>query len=628
MSAARRGLAIAIGFALSAALAGAVSFGSASTRYFAPLAHATDLALTTAVGIGVGAAVAATFALGDRAVAARGPSARAFVRAALLTGLHAPIVVTSLGDFCDRRAHALAAYPLGGALRVVFVALALASPLVVTAAARALVAPRGAVSRRARRVRFGVLLVGFAAVVTALLNARWSREDHFEVHGAVVWLVALWLAEPVAAWLEGRPRSSRRARGAVAILVVAIVGVAAVPPSNRVRLLVFRAPTALGASVFAAVAWTTPPLPPSLVGADAADAPQAPRSVALVGADPIVLLLTIDSMRADALLDASNAAHLPHLSALAREGVLFTNARASSNETVRSLASVFASRLPSQLAWSRGGDGATYGDWPSDSSPRLASTLEAAGVSTSSIVSTGVLAADRGVAPGFGTEIVLARGRARALAPVVMAALLDRLDGIGDGAHLVFAHFADAHFPYAAPTRERAPRERWLAALEAVDEQVGRLRDALSTSPLASRVVLVVMGDHGEALGERGFTGRARTLHEEALRVPVVFVAPRAAPRADGAPIGLIDVAPTILELFGVVVPPSFEGRSLAPLIAGDAIELDRVLVAEGAHQRAFLRGSLKAIVDDRRKTLELFDLSIDPTEQSRFGVTTPASDR
>lgn len=589
-----------------------VSLTSASTRYVSPIAHLVDVALTTAVGVAVAIALAGARALVDRVR----PGSR-FLEVAVIAAVHAPVAVVALGDFCDRRAHALASYPLSTPLRALFVASVVVAPALTSTIARALVRPRGRIRRRARREAMGVLLALLVAALAATLNGRIARAERFEVHAAVVWCIGLWLAEVVDVKLARRSAPRRGPVILAALFGLLLVAVALVPPSSRVRSLVFRAPSALGGGVFASLFWSVPPLPGSI--ADALNDQAAPDSRTearpIVDGQPIVILVTIGSFRADALLDAHSAERLPNLSELAREGVVFTNAHASSNERVRVIASLFAGKLPSAMQFRRSGDGPTRGDWPDDTTPRLASLLEAAGVETTSILPTPSLGAARGVAAGFGDERLLAGARGRALAPAVMRELLAKLDDVGSGPRFLYAHFADALYPYAAPTRERAPRERWRAALGAIDEQWSALRAALATDRLRDRVVLLIAGDHGEDFGEHAFVGRSRNLYEEMLRVPIIVVAPHVTAHGDGALVGTLDLAPTILELFHVDVPAAWTGHSLVPLVLGRATESNHVLVAESANQRAFLLGDEKVIVDERSKSIASFDLVRDPSE-------------
>jgi arylsulfatase A-like enzyme len=117
-------------------------------------------------------------------------------------------------------------------------------------------------------------------------------------------------------------------------------------------------------------------------------------------------------------------------------------------------------------------------------------------------------------------------------------------------------------------------RRQAIAAYQAcvtfADAQVGVLLDALDRLDLWKDTVVVLAGDNGFHLGEHGGLFRKDTLFEEALRVPLVVAAPglghpRAAVRA---PVELVDLYPTLVELAGLPAVAGLDGRSLVPLLA------------------------------------------------------------
>lgn len=117
----------------------------------------------------------------------------------------------------------------------------------------------------------------------------------------------------------------------------------------------------------------------------------------------------------------------------------------------------------------------------------------------------------------------------------------------------------------------REALQAYRASVSFVDAQVGIVLAALEQLGLADDTVVVVTSDHGYHLGEHGLWQK-QSLFEESARVPLVIAAPggRAAAVARQA-VELIDLAPTLCELCGVPQPAGFEGRSLAPLVTGDA---------------------------------------------------------
>ncbi|MCP4640029.1 MAG: sulfatase-like hydrolase/transferase [bacterium] len=113
---------------------------------------------------------------------------------------------------------------------------------------------------------------------------------------------------------------------------------------------------------------------------------------------------------------------------------------------------------------------------------------------------------------------------------------------------------------------------KYLRALLAVDESLGRVLDALEASGELDNTCVVFSSDNGFFLGEHG-RGDKRLMYEESLRIPIlVRYPPLARPGAVVKPMALnIDVAPTLLDVAGVRAPKTMQGESLLPLLKGNA---------------------------------------------------------
>jgi arylsulfatase A-like enzyme len=124
----------------------------------------------------------------------------------------------------------------------------------------------------------------------------------------------------------------------------------------------------------------------------------------------------------------------------------------------------------------------------------------------------------------------------------------------------------------ADPAFRRQAIAAYQACVSFADAQVGVVLDALDRHDRWKDTVVVLVGDNGFHLGEHGGLLRKDTLFEEALRVPLVIAAPGLrAGTVVQAPVELVDVYPTLVELAGLAPPPGLDGRSLAaPLLAGE----------------------------------------------------------
>jgi arylsulfatase A-like enzyme len=251
--------------------------------------------------------------------------------------------------------------------------------------------------------------------------------------------------------------------------------------------------------------------------------------------------------------------------------------------------------------------------------------LTANGVSTLTSVSINFLADDFGVVRGFGEQKIVCVGRSHAAGKAVIDPLVERLKRAGPEPLFLYAHLTEPHAPYDRGKSRGTERERYLAEIAVADAQVARVWTVLRQR-FADRGVLIVSADHGEAFGEHATFQHTKTLYEELVRVPLLVRGPGVIPRAIDERVSLVDLGPTILDLFGVATPAAFEGQSLVPLLLGRTISLERPLILEGRLRRAmYAPGDLKVIEDDRRKTVEVYDLARDPGELTNLFDRDPA---
>jgi hypothetical protein len=187
---------------------------------------------------------------------------------------------------------------------------------------------------------------------------------------------------------------------------------------------------------------------------------------------------------------------------------------------------------------------------------------------------------------------------------------------------------------------------RYDAALRSVDEAFGRLVDGLAQRHLLDETTFLVTSDHGEELFERGggagvipyFGHTLPYLYEEGIRVPLLARIPWRPELAGkiSTNVSLLDVAPTILDAFGLPVPGSFEGRPLevdrppaAPALPvySDAPKYDALAVRLGPHKMIARPDYPPVSWEDGRPLppappRECFDLAADPAERHPLDCT------
>jgi arylsulfatase A-like enzyme len=162
----------------------------------------------------------------------------------------------------------------------------------------------------------------------------------------------------------------------------------------------------------------------------------------------------------------------------------------------------------------------------------------------------------------------------------------------------------------------------YYAMVSAVDHEIGRVLDAVDASADASNTYILFAGDNGLALGQHGLMGK-QNLYDHSLRVPMIVAGPGVPQNArQSALCYIMDLAPTILDLAGLGVPPEMEARSLKGFCTGQSQEWrSHVFAAYRNFQRGVRTERWKLIeynVNGQRTT-QLFDLKRDPWEQKNL---------
>lgn len=343
-----------------------------------------------------------------------------------------------------------------------------------------------------------------------------------------------------------------------------------------------------------------------------------------------LVLVTLDTARADHVgAYGSTTVETPALDRLAREGVLFEQTLTSAPLTLPAHASILTGRFPPEHGVRDNG-----GFFLAPEQTTLAELLGAGGFTTGGFVAAYVLDGKWGIGQGFETyfdDFDVSGSRGRSLGEIqrpaneVVDKALPWFETVKDRRFFAWLHFYDPHTPYDPPEPFRTTYEGhpYRGEMAFTDSQVGRVVDHLESMGLLDRTIVVVIGDHGESLGEHGEDAHGFFVYEAATRVPFIIRAPfeRTRGRRVTDPVRTVDVVPTALDLLGLPAVPPMSGRSLAPLMAGDVVELGLEGYAEAMYPlhhygwsdlRALRSGRFK-VIDAPRP--ELYDLDSDPKE-------------
>lgn len=346
---------------------------------------------------------------------------------------------------------------------------------------------------------------------------------------------------------------------------------------------------------------------------------------------PNVLVVTVDTLRPDALGWVAGTGATPHIDRLAAEGLAFPAAVAPAPLTLPAHVSLFTGLGPPRHGVRDNGQVLSAGP------PLLAEVLADAGYATAAFVSGYPLARPFGLARGFEHyDDRLSEGEGQWLerrAPATVAAALAWLSAAPEPWH-VWIHFYDPHLPYEPPAELAGdgPRGAYDGEVAAVDRAIGILRARLPAS--GREVVTLFAGDHGESLGEHGEASHGFFVYDSTLRVPVVFHAPgRVEPGRSAAPIRLVDLTPTLLALLGLPVPRDLDGVSLAPTLAGEAQAVEPAYFETYQPWRSYGWAPLRGVLAGGWKWIaaprpELYDLSVDPAESTNLYAERPQQGR
>lgn len=339
-----------------------------------------------------------------------------------------------------------------------------------------------------------------------------------------------------------------------------------------------------------------------------------------------VVLITIDTLRADRVGAYGGPAKTPAIDGLAREGARFDRAYATAPITLTSHASLMTGRYPP------GHGGRHNGMRVSLEPATLAETFARAGFSTGAFVAAFPLDRRFGLIKGFQhyDDRMPRDGRGRVAnerpGRLVVDEALAWVANRRAERLFMWVHLFEPHAPYGRPGTGGSALARYDDDIAEADAQIARLLGGLGFD--RAQTLFVIAADHGEAFGEHGEISHSVFTYDTTLRVPLIFSGAGIAPgQVAREPVSLVDVTPTMVAIAGlgtfdadgqVIVRP--DGRS--DVRTGSE---QRALYAESfapmldfgwAPLRTIRRGSLKYIAAPKP---ELYDVERDPAESQNL---------
>jgi arylsulfatase A-like enzyme/Tfp pilus assembly protein PilF len=346
-----------------------------------------------------------------------------------------------------------------------------------------------------------------------------------------------------------------------------------------------------------------------------------------------LLLVTLDTTRADRIGAYGNAnVETPAFDRLAREGVLFEQAVSVAPLTLPAHATLFTGKFPPEHGIRDNG-----GFFLGEEQETLAEILKVRGYRTGGFVSAFVLDSKWGVGQGFDTyfdSFDLGKAKHVSLGSIQRPAneVTDQvIPWIREAKGLPFfawLHLYDAHTPYRPPEpfATKYNRHPYNGEIAFADSQMERVLEELDAQGLTDRTVIIVIGDHGEGLGDHGEAAHGFFIYNSVTHVPFVIRAPysRTQGRRVADPVRQVDLLPTALDLLNLAPPPGIAGVSLTPLMTG-ARELGLDAYSEAMYPLHHYGWSdLRALRSGRYKVIdaprpELYDIDRDPAEKTNI---------
>lgn len=349
-------------------------------------------------------------------------------------------------------------------------------------------------------------------------------------------------------------------------------------------------------------------------------------------ADLNVIFVSVDTLRFDLGYTGYPRPISASLDRLAARSVVFERAYALASYTGKSVGPMLIGKYPSEtkrgwLHFNRFGVEERF----------VQERLQASGVRTISVQGHWYFTPEYGLGRGFDVLDMSAAPAKRQLegdktvnSDELSDAAIRQLSQSENtrGRFFMWVHYLDPHADYIRHAGfDFGPRGRDLYDSEVAftDQQIGRLIEFVEASDFGKRTVIIVTSDHGEAFGEHGMWRHGFELWEALVRVPLIVHVPGVAARRHQVARGAIDLAPTLLSLFGIPLPAGDErlsGQSLLPDIVmpeGHVPEPRPVFIDMPAgpyneERQALIQDDIKLIVSSGRN-IGLYNLARDPAE-------------
>ena len=338
-----------------------------------------------------------------------------------------------------------------------------------------------------------------------------------------------------------------------------------------------------------------------------------------------VLLIIIDTLRADRVGYSGYDIETPHIDFLALKGARFLNTVCQYPMTLPSHASILTSTFPQYHGIKNNGN---Y--YLEERFTTLAEILKEKGFATSAFIGAVVLESKFGLAQGFAhyddtfkTPEYLKIIEAQNLAQDVFQSAHSWFEKNYTEKFFMWVHFYDPHAPYTPPSPYKGKySDPYDGEVAYTDVYVGKLIEMLKERNVYGKTLIVLTSDHGEGLNEHDEITHGIFLYDTTLKVPLLFHCPAIMPkgRAIEEQVRTVDIMPTILDILDIEIPAWLQGESLVPMAEKKRSEGFPSYAETYFPYLSNGWSPLKAVRTERYKFIkapkpELYDLLDDPHE-------------
>lgn len=341
-----------------------------------------------------------------------------------------------------------------------------------------------------------------------------------------------------------------------------------------------------------------------------------------------VLFVTLDTTRADRIgCYGYEKAKTPNLDSLALGGVKFSNTYCQVPLTCPSHCSILTGTYP---LYHRVHNNGTY--YLNPELLTLAEILKNRGFKTAAFVSSFTVDSRFGLDQGFdfyddkfAEEEVFKALKSEKKADKVFASFSDWLDKNVSDQIFCWVHFFDPHLPYDPPSpfKEEFLDSPYDGEIAYMDYYVGKTIEKLREKDILDKTLVILVGDHGEAFGEKEVAGHGVFLYDVTMKVPLIFYAENHFPpgKVVKARVRTIDLMPSILDMLNIPMNKEIQGISLLPYIEGRRKENLSSYVETYYPKENYGWSELIGLIDGDWKYIqapkeELYNLKKDPEEK------------